>query len=254
MTSDNPVQAMLDQLKNEFIAELPSRLEEIEALVLGLSSNNNYEEIYRLIHSLKGAGGTHGIQIISVVCHQLESYLESQHDSGSLNSSQCIDHCLKYIDLLVKTHEEASKQKPQFNKIEKLLNEISDQQAAHRYTTLILESSRLQFDLIKQSLAHLPLIIDSDSNGLKALELLLHKKYDIIITGMEISELNGEALISAMRLSKSVNKDTKSILLTSKRFNNPNRATDPDRIITRSTKLSNELEKAVTELLDINRN
>ena len=71
----------------------------------------------------------------------------------------------------------------------------------------------------------------------------------MIITAMEINELNGEALISAMRLSKSGNKNTKTILLTTKNFKKPNRETDPDKIIARSTNLSQQLQDTVEELL-----
>ena len=249
MTSNNPVQALLDKLKDEFIAELPNRIEEIENLILGLDSNDNYEEIYRNVHSLKGGGGTHGLQIISVICHHLETYLQASHDSGCLHTSDCIDHSLKYIDLLLKTHEDAFSKKNQFSRIEIALNKLTNSESAHKYTALILESSRLQIDLIKKSLSPIPLVIETHDNGLKALELLLHKKYDIIITAMEINELNGEALISAMRLSRSLNKDTKSILLTTKQPVTPNRSTDPNKIILRNTDMSARLLETVKELL-----
>lgn len=249
MTSNNPAQELLDQLKNEFVEELPSRIEEIENLLLGLDKSDNYEEIYRAVHSLKGSGGVHGIQIITVICHQLESYMEAQYEAGSLNTKQCIDHSLKYIDLLLKTQVEASRQKTQFTNIEKLLNSISSTDSSHKYTALVLESSKLQMNFIKQSLSPLPLVFDFSNNGLKALELLLHKKYDIIITGLEINELNGEALIAAVRLSKSVNKNTKAILLTTKSITNPNRFTDPDKTLSRSTELSSRLLNTVSELL-----
>ena len=249
MTVNNPIQSLLDQLRRDFLAELPGRIQEIESLILGLTNNNNYEEIYRLVHSLKGGGGTHGIQIISVICHQLESYLETQQEADNLGSTECIDHCLKYIDLLIKTHEQASEDKNKFTEIEKCLNNISNSFTGYKHSLLLVESSRLQVNLIKQFLSSLPLVIDIHNNGLKALELLLHKKYDIIITGMEVDELNGAALIAAMRLSKTVNRDTKSILLTTKSFNNPKRNTDPDKIIARSADINQQLKDAVNELL-----
>lgn len=249
MTSDNPVQALLEQLKNEFISELPGRISEIERLILELKESDNYEEIYRLVHSLKGAGGTHGIQIISVICHQLENHLETQHSSGNQQSDLSIDHSLKYLDLLSKTHEQVAAQNYQFGHIEKRLNEISDASSPAPFTALVIESSKLQTDLIKQSLSHLPLSIHTSDNGLKALEELLHKKYDLVITSMEIAELNGEAVISAMRLSKGINKDTRSILLTSNTGKQPNRYSDPDLIVSRSTQFSSELAKTAEQLL-----
>ena len=249
MPNNNSIQALLDQLKSEFMAELPGRIQEIESLILGLDNKDNYEEIYRLIHSLKGGGGTHGIQIISVICHQMEAYLEKQHELDKLSSTQCINHCLKYIDLLTKTYDQESNRNSQHSTIEKLLNKISKSDSTEKYTVLLIEPSRMQIDLIKQSLSSMPLAIDTHNNGLKALEILLHKKYDLIITGMEINELNGEALISAIRLSKSINKDTKSILLTSKAFNRPMRTTDPDKILARSQNLIQQVKDAVKELL-----
>ena len=251
MVSINPAQEILEQLKKEYIDELPSKIEEIETLVIGLDKQDNYEEIYRLVHSLKGSGGTYGLQIITVICHQLESYMESQFEAGEINEKHCIDHCLKYLDLLVKTQREASKRNEKFNNIEKLLSNLSNSNLSNKFSALVLESSKMQMNLIKQSLSSVPVLIDFNNNGLVALELLLHKKYDIVITGMELGELNGEALISAIRLSKSINKDVKAILLTTKSIDNPNRRTDPNKIILRSTSQSEELLAAVNELLKV---
>ena len=253
MNTINPVHAMLEQLKNEFLAELPARIEEIEQLILGLESSNNYEEIYRQVHSLKGTGGTHGIPIISIICHELENFIEKEQMQGELNSGQCIDHCLLYIDLLTQTQKETLESRPDYNIIEQSLNKISNKISPNKHNALIIESSKLYIDLIKKSLSSLPLTIEVSTSGLKSLELLLHKKYDILITGKEIDEINGEAIIAAFKLSKPAGKNTKCILLTSKPATSSmlNRTTDPDSILKRSTSLSTDLNTSVKQLLNI---
>ena len=249
MADNNPVQNLLDQLKNEFIAELPDRIASLETLILGLDNHDNYEEIYRFVHSLKGIGGTHGIQIISVVCHQLETYLEKQHESNQLDSESSINHCLKYIDLLEKTYTELANNKTEFHSINKLLNEILDDSKTNKYSVLLLDSSKLKIEISKQCIASLPITIESHDNGLDALELLLHKKYDLLITGMEISSLNGEALIAAVRLSNSINKNIKTILLTTQNTDTCNRLIDPNSVILRSAQFGTELNNAANQLL-----
>ncbi|MDH5765295.1 MAG: Hpt domain-containing protein [Gammaproteobacteria bacterium] len=253
MNTINPVQVMLEQLKNEFLAELPARTEEIEQLILGLNANDNYEEIYRQVHSLKGTGGTHGIPIISIICHELENFIEKEHSLGELNSDQSIDHCLLFIDLLIQTQKETIKTSPHYNDIQQALNKITNKISPNKHNVLIIESSKLYIDLIKESLSSLPLTIEVSTNGLKALELVLNKRYDIIITGKEIDELNGEAIIAAFKLSKPASKSTKCILLTSKPATKTRlkRTTDPDSILKRSTSLSSNINTCVKELLKI---
>ena len=45
------------------------------------------------------------------------------------------------------------------------------------------------------------------------------QNYDVVVTAMELPVLNGDALISALRMSNGKNKNIKAILVTSKDIN-----------------------------------
>ncbi|MDH5571383.1 MAG: Hpt domain-containing protein [Gammaproteobacteria bacterium] len=239
---------LLNQFRNEFVSELSSKLDDLENMIIDSTSNDQYEEIYRNIHSLKGAGGTHGLHIISIICHQFEEELESQHGKNEFGQKKSTDNLLGYIDLLRQSRSEILQSKTEFSKIESALNSLNTQYLPDYKDILIIESSRLVMELTKQALASLPVNIHSHNNGLTALELLLHKKYDIIITGMEVKGLNGEALIAALKLSRGLSHKCKTILITSKKDIKIKRDLDPDRVIKRDTNYDSNLIQAVTEL------
>ncbi len=64
---------------------------------------------------------------------------------------------------------------------------------------LIVESARLMTELYQKMLRDLPLQLTNEDNGLTALERLLHEPYDLLIVGRELKELNGIALMAALR-------------------------------------------------------
>lgn len=106
MSHGNPVDAariatMLQQMRNAYLAGLPERCEQIERVVIGVVATGStalaYEDLYRLIHSLKGSAGTHGIPFLSTVCHQFDYLLTQAGESGLRDIA---DRCLQYIDLL----------------------------------------------------------------------------------------------------------------------------------------------------------
>ena len=240
---------LLNQFRNEFIAELPSKLDTLENLVIDIKGDDNYEEIYRTVHSLKGAGGTHGLHIISIICHQFENTLETLNSKQQLNLKTSIDNLLEYLDLLRQSRREILLNKTEFTKIETALNKLTSKYLPDYKNILIIESSRLVMELIHKALSSLPLNIETQTNGLSALELLLHKRFDIVITGMEVKDLNGEALIAALKLSRGLSNKAQTILITSKEGIKIKRNLDPDKIIKRDTSFEQNLINAVNELI-----
>ena len=63
------MQKMLRQLRATFLDELPERLDRLDNLLLdieklGAATGEEFNELYRGVHSIKGSGGTHGLHII----------------------------------------------------------------------------------------------------------------------------------------------------------------------------------------------
>ena len=249
MPTENSIEQMLKQLRLEYVHELPSRIDSIENLVVTGPLSETYEDVYRHIHSMKGSAGTHGLQIISTICHHLETQLTEFNKLQKLDTKEAQNHCLAYLDLLRNCIEQIEQGKSSFSSIEKKLAELEASQTTDKYEILVVEPSRMQMQFIRQTLSGYPVTIHEYTNGFKALESLLIKKYHILITALETELLNGEALIAATRLSKSRSADIYTILLTSKSLNIQNSDVAPHKIINRDMKTSEQIEQVVGQYI-----
>lgn len=239
-------QKMLLQLRNTFLEDVPEKLDLLENLLLGIekngSSTEKFNELYRGIHSLKGSGGTHGLQIITTICHQLEDLLNTT-DAGKEFTHAIIDASLKYIDLLRTSIEKFRFGNDNFTEIETHLNALRKQLAKKLFTALIVDNSKLSTQIFVQALAELPIRPVVMSDGLNALMRLLTEPFDLLITTNEIPILSGVAMIGALKLSRGKNSQLKSILITSNKemAKHLKRTTDADYIIVKNAQLAQNL-------------
>lgn len=210
---------LLQQLRVGYLAELPDRVNELEQRVLGLQHPEDFaqqfEELYRKVHSLKGGAGTHGLQIVSTLCHQLEDALAGIADDGSKVDEHFLDRCIAYFDLMRLAITGATQGKTSFPEVESALDAMRAAVTEKCLTALLVEPSRVNTALFLGMLKNLPVQFSSVESGYAALELLLHSHFDLLITGYETPLLNGVALIAALRLNQGVNRDIHAILLTS---------------------------------------
>ena len=71
---------MLREIVSEFVESIPARLEAMEAAL----AVEDYEELKRIVHALKGAGGTAGFACLSEVSAELEaSALDKRGDQAA---------------------------------------------------------------------------------------------------------------------------------------------------------------------------
>lgn len=102
MSDRQQEQKLLRAMRADFIADVSERCDQIEKLVLALEVHPDdrriFNELNRHIHSLKGSGGTHGIAIMSHICHQLENVLAEFNNAGL--SGKTIPRALAHVDLL----------------------------------------------------------------------------------------------------------------------------------------------------------
>lgn len=245
-------QILLDNMRQEFIDGLPERCHSLEELILALeeAAPNNREifnELYRSVHSLKGSGGTHGMSIITTLCHQLENALtevESQQDFGK----QFASGALAYVDLLRQVIVQARLDRPDYSGIECDLEMLHRSGLQSRKAGLIAESSSAMAGFYQQALTVLPVQLTVVDNGLTALERLLHESFDFVIVGRELKELNGIALIAALRASQGRNHRIPALLLTSRGNSLPDQA-HFNAVISRDQKQAENLVAAVRQVL-----
>lgn len=250
-------QQMLLQLRKSFLDEMSERLDRLEILLIEMEKNgagsDAFNEFYRTIHSLKGSGGTHGLHIITSICHQLEDLL-STIGTGTKYTSEFISASLNYVDLLRMTTDQIQAGKESFPKVEEQLNKLRKRIAQKLFTVLLVDNSPLSTSIYLQILSTLPVQTVVMNDGLYALRRALTEHFDLVITANEIPVLSGVALIGALKLSDSKNRNTKTILITSsnKRTLTQNPVTDADYVIFKDAKLAQNLADMARRALSAN--
>lgn len=193
------IEALLEKLKQEFIAELPVRIHDLEELVLHLDSEDQYAELYRRLHSLKGSGGTHGIEILSFACHQMEEELERLSREDTLKEKESVNILLEYLDILSEIQQSARTGEDSSSAIRQRLQQLRVITVGDAIEVLIIEPSKSISDLLSQILSGLAVNITITDNGMQGLELLLNRTFQVVISAYETSLLNGLCVIAAAK-------------------------------------------------------
>lgn len=226
-TNMDAFQALLAGMRQEFLGELPERCDRCDDLILTLEVAPNdreaFNELYRSVHSLKGSGGTHGLNIITTLCHQLENLI-SETDARRGFGEAFATRALAYVDLLRQVERVARQTSPDYSVIESELEVLRQLTLQRRKAGLIAESSTMMAGLYQKALEALPLQLTVVDNGLTALGRLLHEPFDFVIVGGELKELNGMALMAALRAAQARNHNIPAILVSSRRDPIPNHA------------------------------
>jgi len=213
-------QVLLKEMRKDFLAELPERCDNCDKLILTLEKapddREAFNELYRGIHSLKGSGGTHGFSIITSLCHQMENLLSDADAKGDF-SEAFASRALAYVDLLRQIETLAKQDGPDYSTIEVELEALRQLTLQRRKAGLIAESSTMMAGLYQKALEALPLQLTVANDGMIALARLLHEPFDFVIVGRELKELNGIALMAALRSAQSPNQNIPAILVSSKR-------------------------------------
>ena len=243
------LQAMLRQLRENYLAELDDKLGDLESDLLALDRierfSDVYERAYRKVHALKGNAGAYGLPIFAKICHQLEEHLNQLSTAPAKLPREMSDRCLAHIDLMRKARDQARAGSEHFNDIEDELSALRTQLLGARYSVLIVETSKVNIKLCAEIMKRYPVQVTVLDNGYQALELLLQQKYHLLITGLEVKVLNGLALVAAVRMSARGNQDMQAILLSSSRLPPFKRNVDPNCIVPRDSKFAENLGQAI---------
>jgi len=211
------LQTMLDVLKVDFLDSLSGKCDRIEELVLQFDVHHRqspqFEEVYRLIHSLKGAGGTHGLPIVSAICHYFEDLLVNTDVEFS---QQFVTHALAINDLLKQISRDGQSSAPHaLQSVTERYEELQRTYSTGVTSILVLESSKTMCLLLQRFLAGYQVRLTLMQDGLLALQRLIHEPVDLMIVSVELANLKGPALITALQMNKALNAHTPVILLTS---------------------------------------
>jgi CheY-like chemotaxis protein/HPt (histidine-containing phosphotransfer) domain-containing protein len=249
VNSPAEVKLMLDALRKEFLNDLHGRIDDIEQLVLALPVHDRYEELYRHIHSLKGSGGTHGLELLSFACHQIEEEMNRLKAAGELAEEVGIRLLLDYIDVLRSINTMALQTSPDEKPIRDALQALRGASTGDRREILLVEPAGSIADMICESLAELPVKVTTENSGLQALELLLYRNYDLIVSALETRSLNGQALIAAAKSMRRYRCGLPCVLLTSNPLTPGSGVLAPDYVVVRNMQFGNQLQHIVMDEL-----
>lgn len=226
---------LLAEIQRGYLTNLPVQFDECEHLVLLFEKDptdrDTYANLFRKIHSLKGAAGTYGFNIVSWICHQFEDQLTLMDPANTNAVAGQTNVLLEHVDLLRRTLPALHRADTDFHEIESELGKLKIRAAHHDFQCLIVESSSLGRQMVVNALAGINVETITESDGMAALERLLREKFDLIITTYEVGKLNGLALIGATKLARGINRDIKSILLTSRKEIDTTSSLKPDSVI-----------------------
>lgn len=205
---------LLAGMRDDFVRELPERCDLIEESVLALErgAGNAFDELFRLVHSLKGSGGTFGLPLITSICHQFESYISNIR--GQFDPL-AVSNALAYVDLLRRVAETPEREGVLAAAIEQDLEQLRISSMPASASVLLVEPSVATRKFCQGVLEPLSVRLVSQDRGLPALELLLHQPFDLLVAARELPDLNALALVAALRESGSRNKDIPVILISS---------------------------------------
>lgn len=256
MSEDTEIQELILELRQSFLDELPERLDEMEKNLMALEKGEGdfkdlFNAFYRGVHSLKGIGGTFGLHIITSICHQLEDFINQAKTSPERFDRKFVDNCLQFIDLIKLTGEEAGKGADSFPSIEDKLSKLRTQLFSRKLTALVVVNAKLTRTMCSKILQEYNVRQIDEADGLSALHRALTQPIDILLASSELPLLRGEALIAALRLSNTVNRHARIILISSSAPESAqhNRLIDADILLPRNAKFIANLDATIKRIV-----
>ena len=247
-----PKNDFLAELRQGYLSNFSSEMEEIENLVLELEKKNNFKEnydaIYRKVHSLKGSGGTYGFSIISSVCHQLEDFLTGEINEEAKVDESKINTLFAYTDILRETSDLLIEKKTSFSKIEKDLLKLKEQDKNSKLRVLIIGSLDNMYGKICSQILDTANVQYSATRTIPAIQRLIHEQFDVLITSQENQTLSGIALIAAIKLNNQ-NRKMKYILITSNQKLSMPIEISPEYLVIKDSGFSENLKQSIENII-----
>lgn len=245
------VKAMLAVLRDNYLRDLPNYIDDIEQVLLDLERDGFQldlcRELYRQVHTLKGSGGTYGMSFISDICHPLEDLLTNLIEYPDMLQQGLIETALRYVDLMRKACSSYSAHLEPGPELKLNLHALRQSMTKSSYAAIIVESSDVVIGAMRETLTEFGFRIEVVADGYAALGRLLAEPFDVLITSLENSRLNGIALISALQKSGSKIAKTKTVLLTTS--DHLDHQVKPDYLLRKNAELKKRFRMCISEIV-----
>jgi chemotaxis protein histidine kinase CheA len=178
------IENILKQLRDNYLEEVPEKLQSIESIILNLNKYKNsddFHELYRHIHSQKGTAGTHGLTFLSAICHQLEDEFMDIGDNISSITEAHTKNWLAYMDLFTEVSEFYKLGYTDTSKFEDKLKTLMKTIRKSTYSCLLVDTKSATLNIITEVLKQHSIHTTIFEDGYEALGRLLVNKYDMLI-------------------------------------------------------------------------
>jgi len=247
--SDQSVTDLLEHLREGFLDDMPERIVKIEDLVMSSRDADSYDELFRMVHSLKGTAGSYSYHEITNIAHGMEDVMLALMERKQFNEASTTDILLKFIDILRDSVDSLIETKSAPLDINERIEVLRNQIFTELLNVLVVEPSKLYTGMVQHSLEGMSINFTFTQDGLQGLGNLLSQKYDLLITSLESTCLNGDALVAALRLTHNFNKNIKTILITSRIADKITNKDDFDVILDRKSVKDGDLTNIVKEMI-----
>jgi FixJ family two-component response regulator/HPt (histidine-containing phosphotransfer) domain-containing protein len=225
---------MLDELKIEASEMLDEAEESLLNLEKGESFQDNFNSIFRAMHSLKGAAGMFDLQDLQAHMHKLETLLESLKTEESIGK-ELVDYFLEGIDgareilqgMSCDFHHKSLDEimggeasvapaatptsSPVANKVERPATKPVSSKSASAGRIAIVDDEEDLLDIFKRYLEDENFEVHTFTNGNVFLEKLQDMEFDTLISDIKMPEIDGVDLIREVHL---VNPDLPVIFIS----------------------------------------
>ena len=141
--TDISVNDLLAQLHQAFLDDLPARIDKIEAEIMSSHDSETFDELFRMVHSLKGSAGTYNFYEISNIAHSMEDVMMTLMQKQQFSSSSTVQVLLKFIDLLRTTTDSFIHSKTAPRDLEEKLVKLRQMVFGENLKVLVVEPSKL---------------------------------------------------------------------------------------------------------------
>ncbi|HEX4264675.1 MAG TPA: response regulator [Verrucomicrobiae bacterium] len=179
------------QLRRDFIADLPNALTLLRTLLQALFKADNeaarvkqIQELYRRARSLSSNAGIAGAKQIATIADALEALLKELQEKPTNINASTLRTVAAAIDFMATLFERAAAPDRLFPPAEALV--VDDEVISRRAITFALDKANLKSTSVE--------------DPLKALDLVAHKKFDLVFLDVDMPNMMGFELCSKIRM------------------------------------------------------
>lgn len=208
-----------EELRKDFLYHAEDLTLKLNSIISNQDlDKETFKEVFRIVHSLKGGAASHEFTNLSTICHHFEDFLTLKL-VDDLQNNEHYETCLKFTDIL----EEVIKKKIKGEEIlfSKYIEQISYLNLPEAETSqgfkgqiLVVDNTKTIGSIVKKSLEDTGYACTLTKDGLVAFNKLVTKKFDALISSINLSPFDGISLVTALRSTNNINADIPTLVIS----------------------------------------